>query len=546
MKESDQLKHNQGLYLPQLEHDACGIGFVAHLKGFKSHQIVADALTMLENMEHRGATGADPNTGDGAGILLQIPHQFYKEECEKLGFTLPEEGKYGVGMVFFPRDYDRQIQCRAVLNSSIYRMGFDLLGYRPVPYDQAGIGTVALEVEPQIELVFVKPRREWDLDTLDKKLFILRKVANRLIIRSIDQIGDDFYIPTFSRKTVCYKGQLRTFQVQSYFPDLRDPRVISALALIHSRFSTNTFPQWRLAQPFRYIAHNGEINTIRGNINWMIAKEQLMQSEFFTQDELDLILPICDPNKSDSRNLDAIVEMLVISGRSLPHVLMMLIPEAWQENEDIQDPKRAFYEFHATLTEPWDGPASICFTDGKIVGATLDRNGLRPSRYCITNDDRLIMSSEAGALPVDPSSILKKGRLQPGKMFVANLEEGRIISDEELKTDICSQAPYREWLNKYKVHINKLPEKDPTQPTSDVESLVQQQQLFGVTTEELKVILAPMATKGAEPLGSMGADTPVAILSHQSQHFSHYFKQLFAQVSNPPLDPFRERLIMSL
>jgi len=546
MKESGQSSNNNGLYLPQLEHDACGIGFVAHLKGKKSHQIISDALLMLENMEHRGATGSDPNTGDGAGILLQIPHHFYQEECEKLGFTLPEEGKYGVGMVFFPRDYDRQIQCRAVLNASIYRMGFELLGYREVPYDHTGIGETALKVEPKIELVFVKPRRIWEPDILEKKLFILRKVASRLILRSVDQIGDDFYIPTFSRKTVCYKGQLRTLQVKSYFPDLQDERVESALALIHSRFSTNTFPQWRLAQPFRYIAHNGEINTIRGNINWMIAKEQLMQSEFFTQDELDLILPICDPNKSDSRNLDAIIEMLVISGRSLPHALMMLIPEVWQENEDIQDPKRAFYEYHATLTEPWDGPASVCFTDGKIVGATLDRNGLRPSRYCLTDDDRLIMASEAGALPVEPHKVLMKGRLQPGRMFVANLEEGRIISDDELKSDICSQAPYREWLDKYRVHVNNLPQKEGEVPQSDVEDLLQQQQLFGVTSEELKVLLAPMASKGAEPIGSMGADTPVAVLSHQSQHFSHYFKQLFAQVSNPPIDPIRERLIMSL
>jgi len=539
----------KGLYSSQFEHDACGIGFVAHLKGKASHQIIADALQMLENMEHRGATGSDPNTGDGAGILIQIPHAFYKEECAKLGFDLPKPGSYGVGMVFFPKDHDRQIQCRAVLNASIYRLGFDLLGYRKVPTDDEGVGSTALAVEPQIELVFVKPRKPMDQELLEKKLFILRKVANKLIIRSIDQIGDDFYLPTFSTKTICYKGQLRTLQVKSYFPDLRNESVTSALALIHSRFSTNTFPHWRLAQPFRYIAHNGEINTIRGNINWMIAKEQLMESNYFTQEELDLIFPICDPQKSDSRNLDAVIEMLVVSGRSLPHALMMLIPEAWQENEDIQDPKRAFYEYHALLTEPWDGPASICFTDGTIVGATLDRNGLRPSRYCLTDDDRLIMSSEAGALPVSPEKIILKGRLQPGRMFVADLSEGRIISDEEVKNQICSQSTYREWLDRYRVHLRDLPLHNGVQaPITEINStdLIQRQQLFGMTSEEIKVILAPMAAKGGEPLGSMGADTPLAILSQQSQHFSHYFKQLFAQVSNPPIDPIRERMVMSL
>ncbi|MEM6629705.1 MAG: glutamate synthase large subunit [Bacteroidota bacterium] len=534
-----------GLYSPQFEHDSCGIGFVAQLKGKASHQIVVDALKMLENMEHRGATGADSLTGDGAGILIQIPHRFYKEVMANQGVELPEPTQYGVGMVFFPKDHDLQIQCRAVLNASIIRMGFELLGYRKVPVRPDTIGTTASNVEPEAELVFVKPVREWSLEVLEKKLFILRKVASRLILRSVDQIGDEFYIPTFSYKTICYKGQLCTHQVKSYFPDLQDERVESAIALIHSRFSTNTFPQWRLAQPFRYLAHNGEINTIRGNINWMMAKEQLMENDFFTQEELDLILPICDPRKSDSRNLDGVVEMLVMSGRSLPHVLMMLIPEAWQENDTIQDPKRAFYEYHATLTEPWDGPASVCFTDGEIVGATLDRNGLRPSRYCVTKDDRIVMASEAGALPVNPANILRTGRLQPGKMFVANLAEGRIISDEELKNDICSRAPYREWLDKHKVHLKDLPEV----PALDIDyedSLVTRQQLFGVTKEELRVIVAPMASKGAEPIGSMGNDTPLAILSDQSQHFSNYFKQLFAQVSNPPIDPIRERMVMSL
>ncbi len=496
-------------------------------------------------MEHRGATGADAKTGDGAGILIQVPHRFYKEVCAEEGFELPDPGQYGVGMVFFPKDHDLQIQCRAVLNASIVRLGFELLGYRKVPVHPEAIGQTALEIEPHTELVFVRPQKDWSLEILEKKLFILRKVASRLILRSVAGIRDEFYIPTFSYKTICYKGQLCTHQVKSYFPDLMDERVESAIALIHSRFSTNTFPQWRLAQPFRYLAHNGEINTIRGNINWMIAKEQMMENEFFTQEELDLILPICDPQKSDSRNLDGVVEMLVMSGRSLPHVLMMLIPEAWQDNETIQDPKRAFYEYHATLTEPWDGPASICFTDGKIVGATLDRNGLRPSRYCVTKDDRIIMASEAGALPVPPRDIVSTGRLQPGKMFVADLSQGRIISDEELKNDICSRAPYREWLNQNQQHLKDLPQAKEEEFSYGYPLLLRQQ-LFGVTSEELKVILAPMASSGKEPIGSMGNDTPMAILSEQSQHFSNYFKQLFAQVSNPPVDPIREKMVMSL
>ena len=541
-----ELPESRSLYVPQLEHDECGIGFVAHLKGKACHQIVLDALTMLENMEHRGARGADPKTGDGAGILIQIPHQFYKAVCSDLGFELPEAGAYGVGMVFFPNDPVLQEECRKMLNESIENIGFNLLGYRELPCSNHNLGKRTLEVEPKIEQVFVTPKEEWRDEKLEKRLFILRKVGSRLIYRRMPEVKEDFYIPTFSHRTICYKGQLGTEQVRAYFADLSDERVESALALVHSRFSTNTFPQWRLAQPFRYIAHNGEINTIMGNINWMNAKEQLMQSEFFSQEELDLIFPICDPMKSDSRNLDGVVEMLVMSGRSLPHVLMMLIPEAWQENENIQDPKRAFYEYHANLTEPWDGPASICFTDGKVVGATLDRNGLRPSRFCVTSDDRIIMASEAGALPVDPALVIQRGRLQPGKMFVADLEEGRIISDEELKQNICSQAPYREWLDTYQTTLDKLAVNSLEVPVSDTSDLLKRQQMFGISSEELKVILGPMATLGKEPVGSMGLDTPLAALSDQSQHFSHYFKQLFAQVSNPPIDPIREKMVMSL
>lgn len=536
----------QSLYLPEMEHDACGIGFVADLKNRASHAIISDALTMLENMEHRGACGCDPRTGDGAGILIQKPHRFLKEECARLGIALPAAGKYGVGLVFFPGNGQLRAECRQILNDSIEDLGLKLLGYRQLPYEDEGIGSAARSVAPHIEQIFVGAKSLIDPYSLERKLFVLRKVGSRQIYRQVPNIGDDFYIPSLSHRTLVYKGQLRTDQVRTYFPDLQDERVESALALIHSRFSTNTFPQWRLAQPFRYIAHNGEINTIKGNVNWMRAKERLFETTYFTQEELDLIIPICDLTKSDSRNLDSIIEMLVVGGRSLPHVIMMLIPEAWQENSRMNETRKAFYEYHASLMEPWDGPASICFTDGKIVGATLDRNGLRPSRYTLTKDHRLVMASETGALPVDPANVLEKGRLQPGKMFVADLGEGRIISDEEIKEQICSQSPYRDWLDKHTTKIESLPEVPPLSRDFEEPALLQRQQLFGYTTEDMKMILGEMAISAKEPVGSMGLDTPLAVLSHQSQHLSHYFKQLFAQVSNPPIDPIRERLVMSL
>ena len=538
--------YQSSLYLPEMEHDACGIGFVADLKNRASHAIVSDALTMLENMEHRGACGCDPDTGDGAGILIQTPHRFLLEECAKLGMELPAKGKYGVGLVFFPKDETQRMQCRQILKESIESLGLRLLGYRVIPYNPQGIGQGALSVAPYIEQIFVAAKGLIDPDSLERKLFVLRKVGSRQIYRRVEGIGDDFYIASLSHKTLVYKGQLRTGQVRTYFPDLEDERVESALALIHSRFSTNTFPQWRLAQPFRYIAHNGEINTIRGNINWMRAKEQLFETTYFTQEELDLIIPICDLTKSDSRNLDSIIEMLVVGGRSLPHVIMMLIPEAWQENELMDDTRKAFYQYHASLMEPWDGPASISFTDGKIIGATLDRNGLRPSRYTLTKDHRLVMASEAGALPVDPANVVEKGRLQPGRMFVADLEQGRIISDEEIKSQICSQSPYRQWLDRYTLRIEDIEAHPPQRPECEETDLLRRQQLFGYTTEDMKMILGPMTMTGYEPVGSMGMDTPPAVLSHHSQHLSHYFKQLFAQVSNPPIDPIRERLVMSL
>lgn len=540
---------SNSLYDSSFEHDACGIGFVAHLKGKKSHQNVSDALEMLRNMEHRGACGCDPKTGDGAGILIQVPDSYFRALSIELDFELPEFGKYGVGVIFFPKNEEQREEARTILNEELKELGFTKLAYRVLPTlpEIADIGEAALDKEPQIEHLFLKGQASWDSATLERKLFILRRVASHTINREIENIGDDFYIASISYKTIIYKGQFRTDQVEAYFPDLQDERVESALALVHSRFSTNTFPKWRLAQPFRYIAHNGEINTIKGNVNWMQAKEFLMESPLFTRMEMAAMQPICDPKQSDSRNLDSIVEFLVMSGRSLPHVMMMLIPEAWQGNDQMDPTRRAFYEYHATLMEPWDGPASICFTDGNIVGATLDRNGLRPSRYAVTDDDRLIMSSEAGALQLDPKRVIKRGRLQPGRIFVADLSQGRIISDEELKADICSRKPYQEWLDHHKETLAALPPQTHKQAYFPFrEDILTQQQLFGVTSEELKVVLGPMGKNGHEPIGSMGTDTPLAALSDQSQHISNYFKQLFAQVSNPPIDPIREKMVMSL
>ncbi|MEM7374042.1 MAG: glutamate synthase large subunit [Bacteroidota bacterium] len=549
MKQQFPQSTPSSLYVPSLEHDACGIGFIAQLDNTASHSVVSDALTMLENMEHRGACGCDPNTGDGAGILIQIPHEFYQEECQKLGFGLADPGTYGVGMIFFPSNEALRLACQEILESYIEKLGLAILGYRPLPVltEHAEVGADAQAVQPTIEQVFLVPQTSISPEQLERKLFLLRRAASIHIYRELKEVGDDFYFTSLSYKTVVYKGQFKTDQVRRFFPDLEDERVTSVLALVHSRFSTNTFPKWRLAQPFRYIAHNGEINTIRGNVNWMRAKEVLMNSPFFSPEEIQMMLPICDANHSDSRNLDSIVELLVMCGRSLPHVMMMLIPEAWQENSLMDPARRAFYEYHATLMEPWDGPASVCFTDGKIVGATLDRNGLRPSRYAITEDHRLVMASEAGALPLDPAKVLKRGRLQPGRIFVANLEEGRIISDEELKQEISTAYPYQEWLDTHKLKLENLPlpqHSEEYAPFTD--KFVQRQQLFGMTSEEEKMIIGPMISNGKEPIGSMGADTPLAVLSDQSQHISHYFKQLFAQVSNPPIDPIRERLVMSL
>jgi glutamate synthase (NADPH/NADH) large chain len=487
------------------------------------------------------------NTGDGAGIMIQIPHEFFFDECIRLGVHLPSYRKYGVGTIFFPKEIRLREECRDIFNRSAEKLGLEVLTYRKVPVNTSGIGLTALSVEPEIEQVFIAcPDHISNADDFERKLFVLRNYATHTIQNTVKKDAIGFYIASLSYKTIVYKGQLTSLQLRQYFPDLSNKRVVSAFGLIHSRFATNTFPSWKLAQPFRYIAHNGEINTLQGNLNWLKTSEHGFTSPLFTHEEMEMLLPVVTGDQSDSACLDNMIELLTLTGRSLPHVMMMLIPEAWDGNEQMDPVKKAFYEFHASFMEPWDGPASISFSDGKIIGATLDRNGLRPSRYCVTTDDRVIMASETGVLPVDPSMIKEKGRLQAGKMFVVDMEQGKIISDDELKQQICSQKPYAEWLNKYKIRLEELPEPRVMFTHLEHEQVFQYQKAFGYTTEDLDTLIAPMALEGKEPVGSMGSDVPLAVLSDQPQHLTSYFKQLFAQVTNPPIDPIRERLVMSL
>ena len=538
---------NQGLYRSTFEHDSCGIGFIANINGVKTNQVLADALTMLENMEHRGGKGSSPKTGDGAGVLMQLPHDFFIAESSRLGFALPASGKYGVGMVFFPRNKKVMSACRELLRKNIKELGFELLGYRAVPVDHTIPGPGAAEVEPAIEQVFVKAKDEtFEGDAFERKLFVLRNYTAHIIARDIKGSNQEFYIPSFSARTIIYKGQLRTEQLRQYFGDLQDSRLKTALALVHSRFSTNTFPNWKLAQPFRFIAHNGEINTIRGNVNKMKSKEALFKSTLFTDEELKMLLPITNPEGSDSANLDALVEMLVLSGRSLSHVLMMLVPEAWQDNKLMDPHRKAFYKYHASMMEPWDGPAALVFTDGCRIGATLDRNGLRPLRYCITRTGRVIAASEAGALAINPKEILEKGRITPGKMLMVDLVKGKVLGDDVVKRSVYEGKPYYNWIIENRLKLRLELEQTSFQYSYDEKALVQRQNAYGFTTEDIKTIITPMAATGYEAIGSMGDDTPHAILSKESRHLSNYFKQHFAQVSNPPIDPIRERLVMSL
>ncbi|MEZ4517875.1 MAG: glutamate synthase large subunit [Chloroflexota bacterium] len=534
----------QGLYDPRFEHDACGTGFVAHVKGHASHNIVQNALTVLENLTHRGAAGAEPNTGDGAGILLQLPHLFLCGAAAQVGIALPEPGDYGVGMVFLPRDPAHQVECRSLFESVILEEGQEVLGWRPVPTDNAALGATALRGEPAIFQVFIGRNADVEPgDDFERKLYVIRRMAEKTVHCDEVEGGRSFYIPSLSSRTIIYKGMLLAEQLRGYYPDLSHPLMASAIALVHSRFSTNTFPSWERAHPYRYLIHNGEINTVKGNVNSMRARQTLFSSDLFG-DDLSKVMPIIDDNGSDSAMFDNVLEFLTLSGRSLPHVVMMMIPEPWEHHESMPADKRAFYAYHNTLMEPWDGPASMAFTDGSVVCAVLDRNGLRPSRYYVTTDDLVIMGSEVGVLDVPAEKVVHKGRLQPGRMLVVDTREGRIIADDELKHNMAGERPYEDWLQENLTTLDDLPAAPQEYPPSH-DAIIQRQQAFGYTFEDQRVILAPMVSDGKEPIGSMGDDTPIAILSERPQLLYNYFRQLFAQVTNPPIDAIREELITS-
>jgi glutamate synthase (NADPH) large chain len=534
-----------GLYDPRNEHDACGVGFVAHIKGKKSHAIVEQGLTVLKNLTHRGAVGWDPKLSDGAGCLIQMPDKFFREEIAKRGVKLPPAGQYGVGMVFLPRDPASRLACEYEIERAIKDEGQVLLGWRDVPVDNSDLAEPARRIEPVIRQVFIGRGKGITVtDALERKLYIIRKSSGHAIQALKLAHGKEFYVPTMSARTVCYKGMLLAYQVGEYYLDLKDPRVESALALVHQRFSTNTFPSWDLAHPFRMICHNGEINTLRGNINWIRARQGAISSPILRRD-LDKVWPLIYDGQSDSASFDNAFELLVMSGYSVAHAMMMMIPEAW-ENHTLMDPsRRAFYEYHAAMMEPWDGPASIAFTDGLRIGATLDRNGLRPSRYIVTSDDLVIMGSECGCLPVPEEKIVKKWRLQPGKMFLVDLEKGRIIDDKELKESLASARPYAEWIERIRVKLDEV-ETEKTPPLKSQVALLDRQQAFGYTQEDIKFQLEPMTANGEEPVGSMGNDASLAVLSRKNKTLYHYFKQLFAQVTNPAIDPIREELVTSL
>ena len=535
----------QGLYHPAWEHDACGVGFICNLHAEKSHDIVHRALRILVNLTHRGATGSDARTGDGAGILLQLPHAFLVESAGAAGIRLPGEQEYGAGLVFLPRDPGQREKCTALFENVVKREGQVFLGWRDVPVRNEVLGEVARRAEPVIRQAFVgRGKGLTDTAHFERKLYVIRKVMEKAVRDSNLAEKTFFYIPSLSSRTMIYKGLLLADQIEPFFPDLADPRMVSGLALVHQRYSTNTFPTWDLAQPFRFLCHNGEINTVRGNSNWMNARQHLFGSALFG-DDIPKLFPIATPGASDSAILDNAVELLYHTGRPLPHAVMMLIPEAWQNHRAMSDEKRAFYEYHACLMEPWDGPASIPFTDGVCIGAVLDRNGLRPSRYTVTKDGFVIMASETGVLDIAPENIEYKGRLQPGRMLLVDTEKGRIVDDEEIKSDFSRRKPYRKWLDENLAELKELPRS--MQPdTGELPDLRRHQQLFGYTMEDLRIILAPMAGKGQEPIGSMGTDTPLAVLSSRAQLLYNYFKQLFAQVTNPPLDAIREELVTSL
>ncbi|HUV07812.1 MAG TPA: glutamate synthase central domain-containing protein, partial [Spirochaetia bacterium] len=535
----------QGLYDPAFEKDSCGIGFIAHIKGEKTHQTVEDALTILENLSHRGARGAESRTGDGAGMLTALPHEFFVQICEKeLNISLPRVGQYAVGMIFLPRIPEERNKCRRILDEITLLYGQKSIGWREVPTDNSGIGPSAKAGEPYISQVFISAADGLNQKEFERKLYLIRKQACRQIWQESMKEAQSFYVCSLSSRIVVYKGQLTAEQLSGYFPDLSNPLFKSHLAMIHSRFSTNTFPSWERAQPMRLMCHNGEINTLQGNKNWMRAREGLLYSEFFGG-QLQNLFPVIEPDSSDSGNFDNVLELLIMTGRSLPEAIMMMIPEAWENIPSMSESRRAFYDFHSCLMEPWDGPASIAFTDGECIGAVLDRNGLRPSRYYVTHDDRVIMASEVGVLDILPEKILHKGRMQAGRMFLVDFRSGRIIDDEQIKEAIAGLHPYHAWLHSQRIHLSDLSVEEEPQniDPSDRFSLLE---AFGYTDEHLRIVLKPMIENAKEPLGSMGNDTPLACLSDKPRLIYDYFKQLFAQVTNPPIDSIREANVMSL
>jgi glutamate synthase (NADPH/NADH) large chain len=534
----------QGLYDPKNERDACGVGFVAHIKGGKSHSIIEQGLQILNNLSHRGATGYDPLLGDGAGILIQLPDAHLRRVCGLQKLTLPAVGQYGAGMVFLPREPASRMACEQEIERAVQAEGQVLLGWRDVPTDNSGLSKAAIAVEPIVRQVFIaRGQTNMTQDDLERKLYIIRKRSGHAIQALNLRHGKEFYVPSMSTRTIVYKGMLLAEQVGEYFVDLQDPAMITALALVHQRFSTNTFPTWDLAHPFRMIAHNGEINTLRGNVNWIRARQRGISSPVLGED-LNKIWPLIYDGQSDSASFDNALELLTMGGYPLAHAMMMMIPEAWSGNKLMDDDRRAFYEYHAGMMEPWDGPAAMAFTDGRQIGATLDRNGLRPARYVITDDDFVVLASEAGVLDIPENKIVKKWRLQPGKMFLVDLERGKIVDDAELKRELSTAKPYKEWIKKGRIRLDDLP--DPAPADASTVPLLDRQQAFGYTQEDLKIILSAMAKSGEEAIGSMGNDSPLAVMSDKPKTLYHYFKQLFAQVTNPPIDPIREELVMAL
>ena len=532
----------QGLYLPEFEHDNCGAGFICNLNGIKSNDIIHKALDILIKLEHRGAVSADGRTGDGAGILFDIPHDFFKKVCD---FDIPETREYAVGMVFMPKSKNQVSFCITTFEDSIKAQNLEIIGWRDVPVDVSNLGQIAAEKEPTVKQVFVgKNGLDLTEQQFNAKMFAARKIAEHTIRNSRTSESHMFYFSSFSTTTIIYKGLLMPEDISRYYTDLLDDDLVTRLALVHQRFSTNTFPSWELAQPFRYMCHNGEINTLRGNISRMRAREELMQSDVFG-DDIKKLFPIILEGKSDSASMDMVVELLLMTGRSLPEAMMMVVPEAWEKHQTMSEDKKAFYEYNACIMEPWDGPASIPFTDGNVIGALLDRNGLRPSRYTLTKSGFVIMSSEIGVLDIKPEDVIQHGRLEPGKMFLVDMNEGRIIEDEEIKNLVVTKRPYKQWLDENLVQLAQIPYTNNPIPTETIDFSTRQR-LFGYTIEDLKTIINPMGANGAEAISSMGNDTPLAVLSDQPQLLYNYFKQLFAQVTNPPLDGIREEIITDI